>query len=93
MKKLYDKSPLGFALVWIGLYVVVMNIALQICGGYDELSGKTTLQLLAPEQGPFTALAEKLLGIPAAGPICSAVLIILLSGGYALWLWKKAKDA
>lgn len=93
MKKLYDKSPLGFALVWIGLYVVVMNIALQVCGSYDELSGKTTLHLLAPEQGSFTALAEKLLGIPAASQICSAILIILLSGGYALWLWKKAKDA
>ena len=48
MKKLYQKSQLGFALVWIGLYVVVMNIALQICGGFDDLPGKTIPQLLVP---------------------------------------------
>lgn len=48
LKKLYDKSPLGFALLWIGLYVVVMNIALQICGGFDDLAGKTAAQLLVP---------------------------------------------
>ena len=31
MKKLYEKSEISFALVWIGLYVVMMNIALQFC--------------------------------------------------------------
>ena len=40
MTKLYRKSELGFALVWIGLYVVVMNIALQFCGGFDDLENK-----------------------------------------------------
>ena len=48
MKKLYQKSELYFALVWIGLYVVVMNIALQFCGGFDDLAGKTVPQLLIP---------------------------------------------
>lgn len=48
MNKLYHKSELSFALVWIGLYVVVMNIALNICGGFDDLAGKTVSQLLVP---------------------------------------------
>ena len=48
MKKLYEKNEVNFALVWIGLYVVVMNIALQICGGFDHLASKTVPQLLAP---------------------------------------------
>lgn len=48
MTKLYRKSELGFALVWIGLYVVVMNIALQFCGGLDDLENKTIAQMLVP---------------------------------------------
>ena len=48
MKKLYEKNELTFALVWIGLYVVVMNIALQFCGGFDDLASKTALQVLVP---------------------------------------------
>lgn len=48
MNKLYQKSELFFALVWIGLYVVVMNIALQFCGGFDDLSSKTVSQVLVP---------------------------------------------
>ena len=48
MKKLYDRNPITFALVWIGLYVLVMNIALQFCGGFDNLAGKTVGQLLVP---------------------------------------------
>lgn len=48
MRKLYEKSPVSFALVWIGLYVVVMNIALQFCSGFDDLASKTVPQLLAP---------------------------------------------
>lgn len=48
MKKLYEKSEIGFALVWIGLYVGVMNLALQICGGFDNLADKTVSQLLVP---------------------------------------------
>ena len=48
MKKLYQKSELTFALMWIGLYVVVMNIALQFCGGFDNLPSKTVPQMLVP---------------------------------------------
>ena len=48
MKKLYEKNELTFALVWIGLYVVVMNIALQLCGGFDDLASKTVQQVLVP---------------------------------------------
>lgn len=48
MKKLYDRNELSFALVWIGLYVVVMNIALQFCRGFDDLAGKTAGQVLVP---------------------------------------------
>ncbi len=48
MKKLYEKSEVAFALVWIGIYVVVMNIALQVCGGFDDLASKTVPQMLVP---------------------------------------------
>jgi len=48
MKKLYQKSELTFSLMWIGLYVVVMNIALQFCGGFDDLASKTVSQVLVP---------------------------------------------
>ena len=48
MKKLYEKNELAFALVWIALYVIVMNIALQFCGGFDNLAAKTVPQTLIP---------------------------------------------
>lgn len=48
MRKLYEKNEVNFALVWIALYVVVMNIALQFCGGFDDLAGKTVPQVLVP---------------------------------------------
>lgn len=48
MKKLYDKNEVNFALVWIGLYVVMMNIAMQVCGGFDNLADKTTAQMAVP---------------------------------------------
>lgn len=48
MRKLYEKNEVTFALVWIALYVVVMNIALQFCGGLDDLASKTAGQLMVP---------------------------------------------
>lgn len=48
MRKLYEKNEVGFALVWIGLYVVLMNVGLQVCGGLDDLASKTAGALLAP---------------------------------------------
>lgn len=59
MKKLYEKSEVVFSLVWIGIYVVVMNIAMQVCGGFDDLASKTVLQMLAPV-ACITALAVAL---------------------------------
>lgn len=56
MNKLYKKNEVGFALVWIGLYVVVMNIALQFCDGLDNLASKTVPQMLVPVVS-ITALA------------------------------------
>ena len=48
MRKLYEKNELTFSLVWIGLYVAVMNIALQFCGGFDNLAEKTPAQVVVP---------------------------------------------
>jgi len=48
MKKLYEKNEVAFALVWIGIYVIVMNIALRLCGGFDDLAAKTVQQLWIP---------------------------------------------
>ena len=48
MKKLYEKNETYFALVWIGIYVVGMNIAMQFCNGFDDLQSKTSGQLLVP---------------------------------------------
>lgn len=48
MRKIYEKNEVTFALIWIGLYVVVMNIALQVCGGFDDLASKTAMQVLVP---------------------------------------------
>lgn len=48
MKKLYEKNEVTFALVWIALYVIIMNIALQFCGGFDNLATKTVPQMLVP---------------------------------------------
>ncbi len=48
MKKLYEKSEIWFALAWIGLYVVAMNIGLQFAGGLDNLADKTVGGLLVP---------------------------------------------
>lgn len=48
MRKLYEKNEVGFALVWIGLYVVLMNVGLQLCGGFDDLASKSAGTLLVP---------------------------------------------
>ena len=48
MKKLYEKSEIWFALAWIGLYVITMNIGVQFAGGLDGLAAKSVSGLLAP---------------------------------------------
>lgn len=49
--------------------------------------------VFAKEQGAFTAWVHALSGQTSAGftELVSAVLLMVLSGSYALWLWKKAK--
>ena len=43
MKKLYDKSELGFALVWIGIYCVGMSIFDEISRGIGVESSATAV--------------------------------------------------
>lgn len=48
LKRIYKKNEVNFALIWIAIYVVIMNIALNYCGGFDNLVSKTINQLLIP---------------------------------------------
>lgn len=48
LKRLYQKNEVHFALVWIGLYVVLMNLAMQVCGGFDDLADKNAAQMMVP---------------------------------------------
>ena len=67
MRKLYEKNEIGFALVWIGLYVVLMNIALQFCGGLDDLAGKTAEMLIVPVAMVTVLTAAALIWILRSG--------------------------
>ena len=46
----------------------------------------------ALDQGPFSDLIGTVFGQASTDlvQICSSIFIIVVSGGYALWLWKKA---
>jgi nucleoside recognition membrane protein YjiH len=48
----------------------------------------------ALEQGLFSDSVEAVFGHTSTDlvSVCSSVLIMILSGGYALWLWKKAGE-
>lgn len=48
LKRIYKKNEVNFALIWIAIYVVIINIALNYCGGFDNLVSKTIDQLLVP---------------------------------------------
>ncbi len=48
LKRIYKENEVNFALIWIVIYVVIMNIALNYCGGFDNLASKTIDQLLVP---------------------------------------------
>lgn len=48
LNKIYKKNELYFALLWIGIYVLLMNIAMQFCNGFDNLAEKTASQVFVP---------------------------------------------
>lgn len=86
MKKLYKKSPLAFALVWIGLYVVIMNIALQFCGGFDNLAEKTILQMLIPVLC-ISAMALVLTVWTVRNGLCETFGLRRFQGQWRAYLW------
>lgn len=86
MKKLYEKNEVSFSLVWIGLYVVVMNIAMQFCGGFDNLAEKTVTQVLVP------ALCVTVLAIAATlwilqNNLCDKYGLCSFNGSKKNFLW------
>ena len=70
MRKLYEKSEISFALVWIGLYVGLMNLALAFSGGFDDLAQQSAARLLVPASCAVAlALAELWLERRATYPV------------------------
>ena len=86
MKRIYEKSELSFALIWIGLYVVVMNIALQFCGGFDDLHLKTVGQLLVPVGCILVLAAAATVWILKNG-LAEKFGLCRFQGSYRLFLW------
>ena len=86
MKKLYEKNEVSFALVWIGLYVIVMNIALQFCGGFDDLAGKTVPQLLVPVACILALAAASTLWILRNG-LAEKFGLCRFGGNIRIFLW------
>lgn len=86
MKRLYEKNELYFALVWIGLYVVLMNIALQVCGGFDDLADKTVGQMLVP-----VVCILLLAVLSTAWIVCNGLAekfgLCAFKGSYTTFLW------
>ena len=86
MKKLYEKDEVSFALVWIGLYVVVMNLAMQVCGGFDDLAGKTVPQMLVP-----VACIAVLAAVSTAWIVCNGLTekfgLCGFKGSWKAFLW------
>jgi len=48
--------------------------------------------IFALEQGPFSDFIAAVFGRASTDlvQVCSSVFIMVISGGYALWLWKRA---
>ena len=64
---------------------------MALCGKPFFVNGSS---VFSKEQGPFTDFVNNFFPkstLPAED-ICSAVLIILISGSYALWLWKRKNE-
>ena len=86
MKRLYEKSELTFALVWIGVYVVVMNLALRFCSGFDELAQKTVPQVLVPVVC-ILALAAILTVWILRNGLAETFGLCFFRGNWNAWLW------
>lgn len=86
MKKLYEKTEITFALIWIGLYVGIMNIALQFCGGFDDLASKTVYQLLVPVAGILLLAAASTAWIVRNG-LTEKYGLCRFRGDKKRWLW------
>lgn len=86
MRKLYEKNEVTFALVWIALYVVVMNIALQFCGGFDNLADKTAGQLAVPVVC-VTALAAASAGWIVKNGLTEKFGLCRFKGSAKAFLW------
>lgn len=86
MRKLYEKNEVTFALVWIALYVVVMNIALQFCGGFDDLASKTVGQLIVPVVC-VTALAVASAGWIVKNGLAEKFGLCRFKGSAKAFLW------
>ena len=86
MKKIYAKNETGFALVWIGLYVIVMNIALRFCGGFDNLAAKTAEQLLVPVGCILLLAVLSTMWIVKNG-LTEKYGLCRFRGGMRSWLW------
>ena len=81
----------AYAIVIGFLYTIIMykgNSLLPCIISHMFVNGSS---VFASEQGPFNNLVDIIFGRATYNivQITSAVLIIMISGGYALWLWKK----
>ena len=86
MKRLYEKNELTFALLWIGVYVVVMNLALRFCGGFDDLGQKTVPQVLVPVVCILTLAAILTVWILCSG-LAEVFGLCRFRGDPKVWLW------
>lgn len=50
--------------------------------------------VFAREEGPFSDLVAMAFGTSSSSmeQVCSAIIIIVLAGGYAVWLWRKSPN-
>ena len=82
----------GYAIVIGFLYTIIVwkgGSLLPCIASHMFVNGTS---VFAPEQGPFYQLVSAVFGTatPQLAEVSSALLIILVSGSYALYLWKKA---
>lgn len=86
MRKLYEKNEVNFALVWIAIYVVVMNVAIQFCGGFDDLASKTVGQVIVPAVCAAVLAAVSTRWIVRNG-LCEKYGLCAFKGSGKTFLW------